>query len=322
MNGAIHLGGVWVGRGWDLKDLPDFVKALHCSCSVCLRALAKPLPWHGGTCKASSLAHGCSLTAPLIITMSAFLYNLIPADFAFFADILPDLLASGLLSLTPSLDLQAQGSTPTHWKSLAPVFPKHWSSSDPFEHRFLSLTSPFLSTKHIYPLALASPCPLETSNPLMSITFFVTLSILSLMSALSSDLSHCFPPLQSSLHPQLFLHCLLRKYAPWTHSAQRHDNSYHHIVLVIFPICFASSSLYIYWPPLKFRKHFPWTVLSTISPPGPFLKSPCALLQVMFRTENVHCSSNIFVSFILPSPLLFVNYFNVFLHIWVNVFVL
>lgn len=40
MNGAIHFGGVWVGRGWDLKDLPDFVKALHYSCSVCLTALA------------------------------------------------------------------------------------------------------------------------------------------------------------------------------------------------------------------------------------------------------------------------------------------
>lgn len=114
MNGAIHVGGVWVGRGWGLKDLPDFVKALHCSCSVCLTALAKPLPWQGGTCEASSLARGCSLTAPLVITTSAFLYNLIPADFAFFTDILPNLLASGLLSLNPSLDSQAQGSTPPH----------------------------------------------------------------------------------------------------------------------------------------------------------------------------------------------------------------
>lgn len=123
-----------------------------------------------------------------------------------------------------------------------------------------SLTSPSLSTKHIYPLPLASPCPLETSNPLMSITFFVTLSILSLLSGLLSDLSYCFPPLQSFLDPQLFLHCLLRKSAPWTHSAQLHDNSYHHIVLVIFPICFASSSLYVPWLSLKFRKHFPCPV--------------------------------------------------------------
>lgn len=35
MNGAIHFSGVWVGRGWDLKDLPDFVKALYCS-AVCV----------------------------------------------------------------------------------------------------------------------------------------------------------------------------------------------------------------------------------------------------------------------------------------------
>lgn len=40
MNGAIHFSGVWVERGWDLKDLPDFVKALHYSCSMCLTALA------------------------------------------------------------------------------------------------------------------------------------------------------------------------------------------------------------------------------------------------------------------------------------------
>lgn len=34
MNGAIHSSGVWVGRGWDLKDLPDFLNALSYSYSM------------------------------------------------------------------------------------------------------------------------------------------------------------------------------------------------------------------------------------------------------------------------------------------------
>lgn len=109
----------------------------------------------------------------------------------------------------------------------------------------------------------------------------LVISIFSLLSALLSDLSYCFPSLRSFLDLQLFLHQLLRKSAPWTHSTQLRDNSYQHSVLVIFPICFASSSLCILWPSLQPREHFPWIVLSPSSTSGTFLKS-CSSIQVTF----------------------------------------
>lgn len=190
------------------------------------------------------------------------------AAFAFSADILLDILAPCLLSLTP-FELQVQSNTPTHWKSLVSVFPKHWSSSDRFEHRFLC----HLSTSFNNAYLPSAPCLTLPSWDLRSINvyhFFVTLGILSLLSVLLSDLSYCFSPLQSFLDPQLFLQCLIRKSASWTHASQLHDNSYHHIMLVIFPICFASSSLDVPGHHLNSE--------------NTFLKLPChlSLLQIVF----------------------------------------
>lgn len=90
------------------------------------------------------------------------------AAFAFLADILPALLAPRLVSVTP-LDLQAQSNIPTHWKSLASVFPKHWSSSDRFEHRFLSHL--FTSFNKAY--LPSAPCLTLPSWDLQSINVYL-----------------------------------------------------------------------------------------------------------------------------------------------------
>lgn len=112
MNGAIHFGRMWVGRGWDLTDLPDFVKVMQNSYSVHPTALASL--FHG---REVLMRHLPRLSVALPLQVQWCLLSFITsseADDFFFTDIPPDLLVSGLLSLTLSLDLQAQSSTPTH----------------------------------------------------------------------------------------------------------------------------------------------------------------------------------------------------------------
>lgn len=67
---------VWVERGWDLKDLPDFVNSLDYSYSMS-DCPSQPLPWQGGKGRAFLVCcltdSDCSLPAPLITAILAFL---------------------------------------------------------------------------------------------------------------------------------------------------------------------------------------------------------------------------------------------------------
>lgn len=112
------------GKGWDLKDLPDFVKAALFLQCVPNSPGQTGLLWQGSTSKATSLTCHCSPTASLSIMRLAFLHNLIWSWLCFLHWRPARLLAPCLLSLAPSFDLQVKSNRSHSLKEPNSSFPQ------------------------------------------------------------------------------------------------------------------------------------------------------------------------------------------------------